>query len=145
MKIFQKFFSLIFATLIFASQSGMAFNIHYCKGVLASVTIGDAQETCAMESYLDTPKKCCFEKNSDSHEKCCKDSNIDLKKISNDEVISKTFNFELSAFTATESTKVNILVASLFQDVEPTKFCFTHFASNAPPFYKLYCKYILYA
>ncbi len=145
MKSFQKFLSLLFATLIFASQSGMAFNLHYCKGVLASVTLGDAKEVCVMDVNPDAKtKSCCSKKVSASHKQCCKDASIDLKKISSDDVLIKSLHVELSPFVF---PYLNIFEG--FNREFSLQNKFQNFASlngaHAPPLYKLYCKLIFYA
>lgn len=145
MKLYHKLFSLVFATLIFASQSGMAFNLHYCKGALASITFGKYQEVCANELTTENlSKSCCAAKKIESHKKCCKDSKIDLKKISTEDVVIKSFNFEFSPFYLVS------LNSEFYNSIKIIKtklvnFYKVNFASNAPPLYKLYCKYIIYA
>jgi len=141
MKSITKSLSLIFAMLIFASQSGMAFNLHYCKGALATISLGDASEVCDL---ADNAKACCKKNTESTHKNCCKDSNINLDDISSADVITKSLNFEFSAFYIV--TNLYSFSNFLFNFKETTpQFCFFNFASNAPPLYKLYCKFILYA
>ncbi|UYW00639.1 hypothetical protein K5I29_08815 [Flavobacterium agricola] len=146
MKIFKKFFALVFATLLFASQSGMAFNLHYCKGALAAITFGETIEVCDLDKPIaaEADSACCKETPSESHKKCCKDSNIDLDQISKADIITKALSFEFSAFYL----PTTVYTVMQFVDVVEVKtlgFYLFNFASNAPPLYKLYCKYILYA
>nr|WP_317631528.1 hypothetical protein [uncultured Flavobacterium sp.] len=144
MKLFQKFLSVVFATLIFASQSGMAFNLHYCKGALASVTLGEAKEICEIDvKDVTSEKKCCAKKQA-SHKECCKDSKIDLKEISSDDVITKNFKVDLSFFYFQEyQFKLKNVVSTPVKQAQ--KFYTTTYATNAPPLYKLYCQFLLYA
>jgi hypothetical protein len=140
MKFIKKFISFVFAMLIFASQSGMAFNIHYCEGVLASITIGDETESCDTFAKQ-TEKSCCTKK---SHNECCKDSNIDLKKIAPEKAISKILDIELSAFIFNEFS-YSFSFFLLNNQFKSISFIWANFASNAPPLYKLYCQFIHYA
>lgn len=145
MKSFQKFLSLLFATLIFASQSGMAFNLHYCKGALASITFGEVKEVCAMDMNPDMQtKSCCSKKVAASHKKCCKNSSIDLKKIASDEVIIKSIHLDLPSFVVPnifvfQGFEEDFILSNKSQNYSNTN------GANAPPLYKLYCKLIFYA
>jgi hypothetical protein len=146
MKLYQKLFSIVFAMLILASQSGMAFNIHFCKGVIASISVFEYSKACGLDTnskHIEI-KKCCNKKQSITENKCCKNSEIDLKKIASEELLTKVFSFEFSPFfILNHNTTVPFL---FFDSIETTQSFFKlNFASNAPPLYKLYCKYILYA
>lgn len=145
MKSFQKFLSILFATLIFASQSGMAFNLHYCKGALASITLGDAKEVCAMDFNLEKEhKSCCSKSVETSHKKCCKDSSIDLKKIASDDVIIKSLQVDFSPFILPNLNLFDQSYTVLTLDKKSQTYIYIN-GANAPPLYKLYCKLIFYA
>lgn len=119
---------------------GMALNVHFCEGKLASIsTAYNVEETCEKPKTVE--KKCCAEKEVD-HKKCCSDKELDLKKKS-EEVVIKTFSFQIDMPCLVEDWKPIVfetLPASIQQT--PIEYCCD---ANAPPLFKLYSQYIFYA
>jgi hypothetical protein len=132
--VFRKHIGVLLAILILVSNVGLAFNVHYCGGKLASISLNaDIPE-------LQKEGDCCLKK-AIKKESCCKDKKIVFQKKAIDKVF-KSFSFQLDAtfivpeyqstfFKAVPSFKKNTLL-SYYCD------------ANAPPLYKLYSQYLLY-
>lgn len=129
----KKCTGLFLAFLLLVSNIGFAFDVHYCGGEIASVSLktptSDAPE-----------KKCCGA--SEKKSSCCKDKVVHFEKKS-DNATFKVFFFQL-AFPL------------VVQDYQPIAFLsITNFKSNqiisyysdanAPPLFKLYHQYIFYS
>lgn len=137
---FRKSTSLILAFFLLVSNMGMALNLHFCEGKLASIsTAYNVQETC--EILKSSDKKCCAEKETD-HKKCCSDKELDLKKNS-EEVIIKIFSFQVDVPCLVNDWKP-IIFEVLQESVPQNSFEYICDA-NAPPLFKLYSQYIFYA
>jgi len=137
----KKHISLLIAMLILVSNVGLAFNVHYCGGEIASVSLAYKSEMPCMETS-DSESSCCAA--TEKKDSCCSNSKVDLKKNTTDNIIVKSFQLDLGSFTIVDNWKpvvdseeeeviVKSDVASFYCD------------SNAPPLFKLYCQYIFYA
>lgn len=115
---------------------GITLTIHFCGGMLASVSAAPTVEVC--ESV---PDSCCI-KAGKFDEDCCNDSVIDLSEVSDDSLI--------------DSSDISKQFVAIIPDVVDISFKTTRFnnkitlpnytfQSNAPPLYKLYGSYIYYA
>lgn len=136
---FKKCTSFILALYLLVSTSGLAFNVHYCKGEIAAVSsVFEVEESCAMQ--VEHEEKSCCAKPSKDHSGCCSD---ELIQVDFDDVIIKQINFEfeyvsilpvlaLPIFTAREK----IITSTVFR---------YYFDSNAPPLYQLYSQFVFYA
>lgn len=137
---YQRYLYSVFliATLLF-SNLGLAVNIHYCSNEIEKIELGYASSVyCAGE----TPEQsCCGEKEQTQKKDCCKDEIIKQKT----DVVVKTFPVQLlSYYVAPAIYKFQPLVLTeiaLPKKIETAFF----FESNAPPLYKLYQQYLLYA
>lgn len=137
---FKKSTSLILAFFLLVSNMGMALNVHFCEGKLASIsTAYNVEETC--EAPKTSDKKCCAEKEV-NHKKCCSDKELDLKKKT-EEVVIKTFSFQIDIPCLVEDWKP-IVFETLPTSIQQTKIEYCCDA-NAPPLFKLYSQYIFYA
>lgn len=130
----KRYISILLAFLILGSNVGFAFNVHYCGGEIASVSLGSAIS-------MQQEKGCCEKKAVSKKDSCCKDKKIVVKEKADDKII-KSFSFQLdspflipeyqfTAFSALPSFKSNVQL-SYYCD------------ANAPPLYKLYSQYLLY-
>tara|TARA_B110000503_G_scaffold138908_1_gene226046 strand:+ start:267 stop:632 length:366 start_codon:yes stop_codon:yes gene_type:complete len=121
---------------MFLTNIGYNFTIHYCNDAIASISLNTQIE----ELCTPVATSCCaLEK---KHNKCCSDKVVKIDKKT-DHVVSKSFkiNFESIVFFENNLFKIsNKQKASSFIDT-PSFYC----ESNAPPFYKLYCRFVLYA
>ena len=129
----KKCTSLFLAFLLLVSNVGMAFNVHYCAGEIASVSL---------ESQQQIKEKGCCEKIVSKKDSCCKDKVFHFEKKS-DNAIVKFFFFELTApFLIQEWQPV---VFSLTANFKITPVATYYCDANAPPLFKLYSQYIFYA
>lgn len=133
--------SFVLALLILVSNVGVAFNVHYCGGNLAGISLDYKKTEPCIEKKVEKEMACCA--TSSEHDSCCSNDKIDLKKSLSDEVIVKSFQLDLGVFTFAQEWKPSA-PAALEEEItisnEPSFYC----ESNAPPLYKLYCQYIFY-
>lgn len=147
--IFKKHISILIAFLILVSNSGMAFNVHYCEGKIASITsVFSKEEVCdtsiselAKQKPIEVEKACCA-KPETSHKKCCSDKEVNLKNKT-EKISSKTISldFEPAFFIV---FKNHVFSVDFSQNFVPEKVAF-YCESHAPPLYKLYCQYTFYS
>nr|WP_177729991.1 hypothetical protein [Flavobacterium inviolabile] len=133
--------SLLLAMLILVSNVGLAFNVHYCGGEIASVSLAYKSEVPCVK-IAEEENSCCAA--TGKKDDCCSNSKVDLKKNTTDNIIVKSFQLDLGAFTFADSWKPEITEAvetAVVNSDAPSFYC----DSNAPPLFKLYCQYIFYA
>lgn len=132
--IFKKHISLLLVFFLLVSNIGLAFDVHYCGGEVASVTLKTGFESGDFE------KNCCGPVNEKAA--CCKDKVVHFQKKS-DNLLIKVFSFTAD-------------VPFLFQQWEPIVFAPVlnlkskqlssyYCQAHAPPLFKLYNQYIFYA
>ena len=122
------------AFLMLASSTGFAFNVHYCGGSIAAVSLKYAAPT--IEKKL-----CCSEEATTPSRKCCSDKVVKLKEKT-DEVLSKIFSITLDIQLSdiwNPSTRTSVEFPS--DTAVLPYYCDAH----APPLFKLYNQYIFYA
>ena len=130
----KKCTSLFLAFLLLVSNVGLAFNVHYCGGEIASVSVKPI-------ASKQVDKGCCAKK-VEKEDSCCKDKVVNFQKKS-DNTILKVYSFvspycllineaQFIAFSSIEYCK-SIQLTSYFCQ------------ANAPPLFKLYSQYIFYA
>lgn len=137
----KRHISLLLAMLILVSNVGLAFNVHYCGGEIASVSLAYKSGMPCMEQS-DAESSCCAA--TEKKDSCCSDSKVDLKKNTTDNIIVKSFQLDLGAFTITDNWKPVISAETeeaVVKSDTPSFYC----DSNAPPLFKLYCQYLFYA
>ena len=128
------------ASLLLVSNIGLAFNVHYCGGKIADISsVFNIEEVCEMPVVNDTA--CCAEKESD-HKKCCEDKTVDLQDDT-DEIVVKSFAFSIAApFVGTHFPDLHFSAeVPASASAEPAYYCDRH----APPLFKLYSQFLLYA
>lgn len=138
---FKKHISILTALLVLVSNSGLAFNVHYCEGKIASITsVFSQEEVCEMPVVVE--KTCCAKKLETNHKKCCSDKKVDLKNKT-EKIIIKIISLDFEpAFYSDYKDQVFAIVAKQnFIHEFPAFYC----ESNAPPLYKLYCQYTFYS
>ncbi len=126
--------SLFLAFLLLVSNVGLAFDVHYCGGKLASISLNKTLEA--------PPVKKCCEIATKKKASCCKDKVVHFEKKSGTATI-KTFLFQLDfPFTFQEFKAVIFLFIPKFK----SKQLITYYSdAHAPPLFKLYQQYIFYA
>jgi hypothetical protein len=137
----NKHISFLLALLILVSNVGLAFNVHYCGGELAGISLDYKKSEPCVEQKVVEEDACCA--TSNEHDSCCSNDKVDIKKTISDEVIVKNFQLDLGVFTFTEAYNFSAVTPIEHVDCksdEPSFYC----DSNAPPLYKLYCQYIFY-
>lgn len=138
----KKCTSLFLACLLLVSNIGLAFTVHYCEGKIASVTSAfNTEEVCEMKAEP-AEKPCCAKEIQAKHSKCCKDKVVNLKDKSDNSVV-KTFSFQIDAPFVAQIWKPVIFRIIKVQEQAPV--CEYFVEANAPPLFKLYSQYILYA
>ena len=129
----RKCTGLFLAFLLLVSNIGFAFDVHYCGGTVASISL-NTTASAAPE------KKCCG--STEKKSSCCKDKVVHFEKKS-DHATFKIFFFQLA-------------LPAVFQEYKPIAFLsIPNFKSNqiisyysdanAPPLFKLYHQYIFYS
>lgn len=139
---FKKGIALLVAFLMLVSNAGFAMTVHYCEGKIASISSGFGnKETCEMPKAA-KEKACCAKKIEASHKKCCSDKTVNLKGKAID-IIAKA---SASEFTAPFIAPVfNAPVFGFTPVAEIKKLPAYYCDAHAPPLFKLYHQYILYA
>jgi hypothetical protein len=138
----KKCTSLFLAFLLLVSSGGLAFNVHYCGGKIASVSsVYNVEEVCEMPA-VPVDKACCAKKLAVEHKKCCSDKVVDFKGKAND-VVVKVFSFQIVAPFVNPILEPLIFTPVFISQKQQhtTYYCDAH----APPFFKLYSQYIFYA
>jgi hypothetical protein len=141
----RKHISIILSSLVLFANVGLALNVHYCHNKVTAVSFAYKVLQPVNEHHHThdghEKKSCCGKK--ESHKKCCKDDVVKLQD-STDHAIVKSLQLDLGAFCAINEWKPIQFYAVENQPAKkenPSFYC----DSNAPPLYKLYCQYILYA
>jgi hypothetical protein len=128
----NKHIAILLSMLLLASNIGLAFNVHYCGGKIASVSLVSPKN--------DFQKGCC--EKAEKKSSCCKDKKVKIEKKTDNSVV-KTFSFQLEMpFTSSDWKPIDELSITHFKNNSFTAF---YCESHAPPLYKLYSQYIFYA
>jgi hypothetical protein len=135
---FKRNIAIVFACYYMLISVGLTLTVHFCGGKLASVSAITQVET---YTTLTTPESCCVEE-VETNQDCCNDAIIDLSEIKDDSLFS-TFN--LSQQFVGVITELPSVVFKTVEFKNKSALPNYTFQSNAPPLYKLYGTYILYA
>lgn len=126
---------MFLAFLLLVSNTGLAFNVHYCGGKIASLVLGSAL---APETKT---KSCCELKRDSKKENCCKDKKVVVQKKSDDGVI-KSFSMQMDAVFVLSGNQICPLGSRV---VFKTNLPYSYSCdANAPPLFKLYSQYLFY-
>ena len=130
----KKCTGLFLAFLLLVSNVGLAFNVHYCGGEIASVSVKPIP-------YQKAEKSCCSKK-VEKEESCCKDKVVNFQKKS-DNTVLKVFSIDSPIYFIIKESQTFVFSseANLKSAQATSYFC----AANAPPLFKLYSQYIFYA
>ncbi|MDI1257221.1 MAG: hypothetical protein PSV16_14095 [Flavobacterium sp.] len=138
----KKCTSLFLALLLLVSNAGLAFNVHYCGGKVASVTsVFAGSRACEMDKVV-VEKSCCKKKIVIKHSKCCKDKVVTIQSKT-DQSVAKAFSFQVEALFIMCDWKP--LVFKAIPDFKPTSINNYYCDAHPPPLFKLYSQYIFYA
>ena len=129
----KKITVLFLAFLLLVSNVGFAFDVHYCGGKIASISLNTTVKA--------EPEKSCCAK-TEKKSSCCKDKVVHVEKKSDDATV-KVFFFQI-AFPAViqELKPIAFLAIPNFKSSQIIAYCSD---ANAPPLFKLYQQYIFYA
>lgn len=136
---FKKHISQLIAFFLLVSNSGLAFNVHYCGDKIAAVSsVFSNEEVCVVP--VKEEKKCCAKKET-SHKKCCSDKEVNLKNKA-EKIVVKSITFDLHSVYYIDEWKA----ISFSSDVTPLNIQSVEYYcdANSPPFYKLYCQFTLF-
>jgi len=138
----KKCTSLLLAFLLLVSNVGLAFTVHYCEGKIASVSsVFTDEEVCEIQP-VKAEKSCCAKEVDLGHKKCCKNKIVNLQDKS-DDIVVKTFSFQIDAPFIIQAWKP--VVFKTFEVQEKAPVIQYYVDANAPPLFKLYSQYIFYA
>lgn len=133
-------YSIFLTAAVLFSNIGLAVNIHYCGETIEKIDLGYASALKCTETA--TKKACCKEKKETNEKPCCKNETI--KQKTDDVVIKVSANHHFTDFITPVVYKFQpqvITQVSLLKKLNAAYSCQT----NAPPLYKLYNQYLLYA
>ncbi|UFH36777.1 HYC_CC_PP family protein [Flavobacterium acetivorans] len=134
----KRHISLLLAIFLLVSNLGLAVNVHYCGGEIASVAPVYFKVSPTGQS---SEEQCCTSV-SETNETCCKDKLVDFQKKS-DHFVVKTFFFSLvTAVLVPDWSPLVFPLEANFKVYPVTPYVCD---ANAPPFFKLYHQYIFYA
>ena len=139
---FKKYISFFLAFFLLLSNVGVAIDVHYCCGEIASVK-PVIWETIEYQNTVE--ESCCPPKASSNLEKndsCCKDKVVHFQKKS-ENVIIKSISFQPDFNFLFEEW--NPIVFSEITNFENSLTTSYYCDANAPPLFKLYHQYIFYA
>ncbi len=147
--VFKKHISLLIAVLVLVSNSGLAFNVHYCEGKIASISsIFSEEEICEpttsefTKQISDNLEGNCCAKPETTHKECCSDKKINIKNKT-EKIIIKTLALD---FQPVYVTSYNYSLSPVIAiDNSTDKFIAFYGETNTPPRYKLYCQLTFYA
>lgn len=132
--IFKKHFGILIAFFILLSQTGLAFSVHFCNSNIASITLHSAATT------YQNAENCCAEVAKES--KCCHNKIIKSVEKS-DSIFVKIVHFAPECAAIFHNWLPVILKSNIVYSTASTS---TYYCDlNAPPIFKLYCQYVLYA
>lgn len=132
--ILKKKISILLAILLLVSNTGVAFNIHFCADVVASVNLDFNLNSDDIE------EDCCGVTEEQSH--CCDNKIIKSDKKS-DQILLKSISFESSAFVLnSKSAEFHQEIFLVSKNLITPNFCCN---ANAPPIYERNCQLVFYA
>lgn len=129
------------------SNIGLAINIHYCGSAIEKVSLGfplkEMIDHCLSHQSEET--QCCGNNlpttNVRSSKKCCTDASL---KQSADQLVVKTIKVHCDVFVPLVFESPFLTQYPAIKEVKAEEVAF-YCESNAPPLYKLYHQYLLYA
>jgi hypothetical protein len=138
--IFKKHLSILIAFLVLVSNSGLAFNVHFCEGKIANITsVFMPKESCVKNEVVEN--SCCF-KPVENHEDCCLDKEVNIKNKS-EKVIIKSISLDFDTVCFTHEYKTPSFV--VFNPISTNSTVGKSISINAPPLFLLYNQYLFYA
>lgn len=140
---FNKHISILLTLLLLVSNMGLALNVHYCKGEISDVSLAYRQHEPCITHEAAEAKSCCASA-GESHKSCCENDIVKLKDSNtSDNIIVKSLQLDLNVFCTVNEWRPfqSFYTTQIAVKDTPSFYC----EANAPPLFKLYCSYILYA
>jgi hypothetical protein len=137
--VFKKHISLLLAFFLLVSNSGLAFNVHFCGEKIAAISsVFSNEEVCVMP--VKAEKSCCAKEKETK--KCCSDKKVNLESKAEKSII-KSVTFDFYSVFITNDWKPIVFSETLSICCPQNKdyYCDSH----SPPLYDLYCQFTLYA
>jgi hypothetical protein len=132
--IFRKHISLILAFLLLVSNTGLAFNVHFCADVVASITINSDLNSKEIE------QDCCGI--TEEKSQCCDNKVIVVEKKS-EQILINSISFEISNFISTTTFQTFFQNrAVVFNKIATSNYVCN---ANAPPIFERNCQRVFYA
>lgn len=136
---FKKHIALLLAFFLLVSNSGVAFNVHFCGDNIAAISSVFSKEEVCVEP-IQEEKSCCAKVETD-HKKCCSDKEVSLDDDS-EKIVIKSISFDLnSVFVLTAWKPLLFDEVQLLTTTQNTDY---YCDANAPPLFKLYSQFIFY-
>lgn len=139
---FKKHISIFLAFFLLISNMGLAIDVHYCGGKIASIkpVLWNISENLNTTETTCCPPKA--SKSVDEKEPCCKDKVVHFQKKT-ENVVVKSISFQPNFTFLLEEWKPIVFteVSNFEQKCVASYYC----DANAPPLFKLYHQYIFYA
>ena len=138
----KKHISFILAIFLLVSNTGFAFDVHYCRENIAFVkpVFWKSSETLNKEN-----KGCCeikFSIKTNKKDSCCKNKVVHFQKKSGKITLNSITSQPDFIFLFEECNAITFVKPTSFENSRIVIYCCD---ANAPPFYKLYHQYIFYA
>lgn len=139
----KKHISIILSALVLFSNIGLMLNVHFCHGQVSSVAV-----TYKSAARCEMPKEhhkkaCCAVAEKATKKSCCKHGTVKLEDKS-DKTLVKSLQLDLGTFYVSEAYNEALFVYNAPLAIQKDTPAF-YTETNAPPLYKLYCQYVLYA
>lgn len=130
--------SVFLTVALFFSNLGLAVTIHYCGEDIEKIAFGYGYDASCEHNEIE--KSCCKEEKK-SKKDCCSDQIIEQQ---NDDIVVQ--NFTLQFAPCLLSNAIDIPVLNYAEpSVENQQIFEYSIQANAPPLYKLYHQFLLYA
>ena len=132
--ILKKQICIIIVFFVLLSQTGLAFNIHFCDSKIASISLK------SLEVKQSFDKNCCGETHKNL--KCCHNKVIKSQEKS-ETIFLKSFHFSPEFNAVLYQLKLVVIPFKIISKnlILTTYYCY----SNAPPLFKRNCQFIFYA
>lgn len=135
--------SYAFTAIILLSQVGLPLHMHYCKGVLESVSVFFSQG-CNDHAEVVDPKACCKKEPSKSCDRGASDCCDDKVSILIQDNISLIPHFDKWDLITPVATTISLPAIKLTTQVSPISILGIH-TDSGPPIYILHQALIFYA
>jgi len=139
---FKKQVALITAFLMLVSNTGFAMTVHYCGGKISSISSGFSNKEFCLELEAAPQKTCCAKTDDANQKQCCSDKTVNVKGKAIDVIVKMASVDYAVPFIVPAPDSVIFGYGPMLKTEKTAAY---HCDANAPPLFKLYQKYILYA